>query len=104
MSVNWTRIHELEEEIGVEDFGEVVELFLFEVEAAIDGLQTDAPSESDYHFIKSSALNLGFSGLAELCARGEAEASKSGTCSVSPEMIGEAFRCERQEFAARDAK
>ena len=34
--IDWSRVHELVDEIGAEDFGEVVELFLAEVETAID--------------------------------------------------------------------
>lgn len=40
--INWKRVNELRDEIGPEDFAEVVELFLEEVEQVIDKLR-EAP-------------------------------------------------------------
>lgn len=78
--IDWDRINELKNEIGEEDFAEVVVLFLAEVEEVIDGFR-DALNVTDLenkmHFLKGSALNLGFSDLADLCQDGEAKA-KSG--------------------------
>ena len=76
--IDWNRVSELRDEIGDEDFGEVVELFLEEVDSAIDelrnGLADDSVEES-LHFLKGSALNLGFAEFSTLCAAGESKAA-----------------------------
>ena len=72
--INWDRVIELREEVGSEDFLEVVDLFLEEVDDVIERLQeTDCSSEieAQLHFLKGSALNLGFRALGELCSAGE---------------------------------
>lgn len=68
--VNWKRLNELRAEIGDDDFQEVVQLFLEEVEVGISGLCPTAPItvlKQQAHFLKGSALNLGFNNLAMLC-------------------------------------
>ena len=78
--INWSRVSELRDEIGAEDFGEVVEIFLEEVEEEIAVLRDAVPPdalEAKLHFLKGSALNLGFSDFSELCQTGES-AAKSG--------------------------
>lgn len=67
--IDWTRVKDLHEEVGSRDFEEVVTLFIDEVETALDGLDR-APSREDLHFLKGSALNLGFTALAEACRDG----------------------------------
>ena len=37
--IDWTRVSELRDEIGAEDFGDVVEIFLEEVEAEVEAEQ-----------------------------------------------------------------
>ncbi len=78
--IDWAKVIELRDEIGEEDFGEVVELFLEEVESAMAQLRAGLPQEKlecCLHFLKGSALNLGFRVFSELCAVGEF-AAKSG--------------------------
>ena len=57
--IDWDRLKELRDEVGAEDFDEVVELFLDEVEGVMDRLR-DSPDvdtlEEDLHFLKGSAL------------------------------------------------
>ncbi|WP_294612509.1 Hpt domain-containing protein [uncultured Roseovarius sp.] len=75
--IDWDRVQDLSDEIGPDAFGEVVELFLEEVDVEIDKLRqiTDRIAlESQLHFLKGSALNLGFAAFAELCHRGEVAA------------------------------
>ncbi|GGD21385.1 Hpt domain-containing protein [Sinisalibacter lacisalsi] len=72
--IDWERVQELKEEIGEEDLAEVADLFMTEVEDVIHRLRqnpTPATYEADLHFLKSSALNLGFTQLASLCQSGE---------------------------------
>ncbi|MFP4450492.1 MAG: histidine kinase [Rhodosalinus sp.] len=66
--IDWTRVTELHREVGAEDFEEVVTLFVEEVEAALDALDHDDPPPEHLHFLKGSALNLGFTALAQQCA------------------------------------
>lgn len=72
--IDWKRIDELRGEVGPEDFDEVVELFLEEVEEVIARLR-ESPVlnglEGDLHFLKGSALSLGFSSFSGLCEHGE---------------------------------
>ncbi|MEC7761096.1 MAG: Hpt domain-containing protein [Pseudomonadota bacterium] len=77
--IDWQQVLVLKEEVGEDDFGEVVEMFLEEVEEVLADLGTDTePSalEASLHALKSSALNLGFSGFADLCASGEKAAGR----------------------------
>ncbi|SHL10790.1 Hpt domain-containing protein [Roseovarius marisflavi] len=72
--IDWYRVQELRDEIGAEAFGEVVELFLEEVDDEIDKLRalSDRSNlESQLHFLKGSALNLGFAAFSDLCHKGE---------------------------------
>ncbi len=68
--IAWDRIDELKSEIGEDDFLEIVALFLDETEAALTRLgETADPDEAEalLHFLKGSALNLGFRALGRLC-------------------------------------
>lgn len=76
--INWDKVEELREDIGAEDFGEIVEVFLQEVEEELASLPGKAVSElaASMHFLKGSALNLGFEGFAEKCLQGERAATE----------------------------
>lgn len=72
--IDWGQVKTLRDEVGQEDFEEVVELFLEEVEEVVERLKDCAdPStlEDDMHFLKGSAMNLGFSSFSKLCQDGE---------------------------------
>ena len=76
--IDWEKVTELRSEIGEEDFAEVVELFLEEVDEAMGTLRAGLPQEKwecCLHFLKGSALNLGFEAFSTLCAQGEAAAA-----------------------------
>jgi HPt (histidine-containing phosphotransfer) domain-containing protein len=80
--IDWSRVNDLREEIGPESFDEVAELFLEEVDEAVaklDGPMTPKALESGLHFVKGSALNLGFQTLAALCQAGERTAANGST-------------------------
>lgn len=69
--IDWSRVEELVSEIGAEDFGEVVELFLEEVDTAVSDLlakQDPRAVQQTLHLIKGCAWNLGFDELGRLCA------------------------------------
>lgn len=74
MMIDWDRVQSLREEVGADDFAEVVDLFLEEVDEALGRLSatlTPAALSAEMHFLKGSALNLGFAEFARLCQEGE---------------------------------
>lgn len=76
--IDWERVSELRDEIGAADFAEVVELFLDEVHIVIAKLRHTLDTgalEADLHFLKGSALNLGFTVFSEKCHTGERQAA-----------------------------
>lgn len=75
--IDWERVRELRDEIGYDDFGEVVVLFLQEADEVISRLGRGNPQRSvieDLHFLRGAALNLGFRDLAEFCQDAERRA------------------------------
>ena len=101
--INWDRVNELRDEIGEEDFGEVVELFLEEVEQVIDKLRS-APDMNtlgaDLHFLKGSALNLGFRGFSSLCQTGETASSEGLAETVDIAEILASYEASKETFQA----
>ncbi|MDO6729828.1 Hpt domain-containing protein [Marinovum sp. 2_MG-2023] len=99
--IDWARVSELREEIGEEDFAEVVELFLEEVDGVMDTLVSDHEDlESQLHFLKGSAMNLGFDRFAALCQSGETAAGAGNGASVDTNHIREVYIASRAEFAS----
>ena len=72
--VNWDRISELREEVGEDDLSEVVLLFFEEVEEVLAILDAAAPIEmpGHLHFLKGSALSIGFAAVSNRCEAEEA--------------------------------
>ena len=98
--IDWERIIELSEEIGLDDFDEVVELFLSEVEERLTTLLSKGDHEcveEDLHFLKGSALNLGFSDLAAICHEGEGRAAK-GEPMIDRHNILAVYNTSKAEF------
>jgi len=76
--IDWNRVKELREEVGAEDFDEVAEIFIEEVDEVIERLKimtVKTGLEDDLHFLKGSSLNLGFATFSALCRDGEVAAS-----------------------------
>jgi HPt (histidine-containing phosphotransfer) domain-containing protein len=85
--IDWDRVASLRGEIGAADFTEVVEMFLAESDAVVARLLAGKPDptlESDLHFLKGSALNLGFRHLAALCSAGEKRAAVGAPVLILP--------------------
>lgn len=97
--IDWGRISELRGEIGEDDFDEVVEIFLEEVEEVLQRLGSSQGNNlvADLHYLKGCALNLGFKSLSQLCSEGE-DAINAGQ-PVDPNEIVETFHKARQMFA-----
>ncbi|WP_027257002.1 Hpt domain-containing protein [Leisingera aquimarina] len=98
--IDWPRVTELREEVGAEDFGEVVEIFLEEVEEVIGKLQGGDHSqlEQDLHFLKGSALNLGFEEFSALCLKGEQKSAHGKTEDVDIPAIIANFETSKSAF------
>ena len=101
--IDWARVDELRDEVGAEDFDEVVELFLEEVDEMIVRLiHTPDPAtyEEDLHFLKGSALNLGFSDFSNLCAIGERSAAAGASNTIDIQAVIGSYHASRAEFLA----
>ena len=105
--IDWDRVKELREEIGAEDFDEVVGLFLEEADECLARLAPDMSAKAlsaELHFLKGAALNLGFAALSGLCQDGERRANAGDTRmdieAVRSTYLGCRAEFERQSGAA----
>ncbi len=99
--IDWNRVTQLRDEIGPEDFDEVVEIFLEEVEEEIAELRANpAPEtlEAKLHFLKGSALNLGFDDFSKLCMDGELTAARGDASDIDLTHIVETFTSSKTKF------
>lgn len=99
--IDWNRVAALREEVGPEDFDEVVELFLEEVDEEIDGLlalKDSATIVEKLHFLKGSALNLGFSDFSILCQAGESSLTADPSESVDLSAVKSSYCKAREHF------
>lgn len=99
--IDWDRVATLREEVGAEDFDEVVELFLEEVDTAIDELsikENQTALEEKLHFLKGSALSLGFEHFSGLCQVGETALSQDSSAAVDIDEILQSYHQSRGVF------
>ena len=99
--IDWQRVEALKEEVGAEDFDEVVELFLEEVDEVIDRLRecTDRDQlEADMHFLKGSAMNLGFERFSDLCQTGEQMSANGQAADVDLGAVLDCYDKSRATF------
>ncbi len=92
--INWSHVDDLKAEMA-EAFDEVVDMFLEEsgeVIARLEASPEPARYQSDLHFLKGAALNLGFERFAELCAEGEATAAAGRPEGVAIRDIIDTYR------------
>jgi len=83
--IDWTRVRDLQNEIGDDSFAEVVDLFLVETSTVVARLRNGpepASLEADLHFLKGCVLNLGFSKVSALCQQGELMAARGAAAQV----------------------
>lgn len=101
--VDWDRIRELRDEIGEDDCAEVVELFFCEVDSAIRRLEqpaTAAQRQADLHYLKGSAVNLGFRAFGGLCSDAEQQAADGTLTQSEVDDIIECYHASRRVFEA----
>ncbi len=99
--IDWARVADLRSEIGAEDFAEVIVMFLEETDEVIDRIAAQGDSieiERDLHFLKGSALNLGFQDLAQLCNSGERAAAAGQGAAVDMAQIVACYRASKNSF------
>ena len=99
--IDWTCAAELRAEVGDEDFREIVGLFLDEADEAIDRLPTVASGpalEELLHFLKGSALNLGFVTFSEMCKDGELKVRGGQADTVDRPAITACYQASKAEF------
>ncbi len=102
--IDWDRISELRAEIGPDDFREVVALFLQEVDEEIAVLRAAPPEdelEARLHYLKGSALNLGFADFSRLCQDGERAAAQGLHARIDLGAILECFDASKAAFLER---
>lgn len=101
--IDWSRIDDLRREIGTEDFDEIVPLFLEEADSVADELRNKPvdPSrlEEQLHFLKSSALNMGFAAFSKLCQEGETLAAQGLGADVDVAKIIHCFDESKSAFS-----
>lgn len=98
--IEWDRVNALRNDVGAEDFGEVVEIFLEEVEEVVGRLRRGDKSAliEDLHFLRGCAMNLGFSSLSQSCEVGERVASTESPDAVDTSMIVRSYDTSHKEF------
>lgn len=97
----WSRVNELRDEVGPEDFKEVIDLFLEEVEGVIDRFRGDSDRsqlEQDLHFLKGSALNLGFAEFSDKCQAGERLSAEGKADAVDLATIVDSYDRSKAAF------
>lgn len=104
--LDWEQIKTLQDQVGAEDFDEIVELFLEETQEIIDRLKasiTPNTLEEELHFLKGSALNLGFRALSNLCQVGEAQSAQGNAQEVALDPVITCYETSKEVFL-RDMK
>ena len=104
--IDWARVKQLRDEVGTSEFDEVVDIFLDEVQEAIDRLHQDTQRlefEQNMHFLKGSALSLGFDRFSKLCQDGERIAAAGKASEVDLPAILKTYDESRAVFLADKA-
>ena len=105
--ISWDRVNELKNEVGEEDFAEVVEIFLEEMDEAMTDLQGGNPAEglgSAMHFIKGAAMNLGFDELGAICQKYETFAGEGKQDQIDSDRVIACYLRSKEEFVNHASK
>ena len=105
--IDWQRVEILQSEVGEDGFLEVIDLFLEETDEVIARL-SEVPYmgklSADLHFLKGSALNLGFSALAESCIAFENHVNTAQVDLETLPTLNQIYRQSKAEFLTRLAQ
>lgn len=104
--IDWTQVKQLKEDVGLEDLAEVIEVFIDEVDTAMDALRLlDKPDattlEMQLHFLKGCAVNLGFSQFANVCAMGENHARDGRLNAVDLAQLTPLYQASLSDFLSQ---
>ncbi|ETX15022.1 histidine kinase [Roseivivax halodurans JCM 10272] len=99
--IDWAQVSQLRDEIGDEGFAEIAAAFLAEIEEILDDLHSGRIAaermEGTFHVLKGSALNLGLSDFAGICAQAEISA-RTGQPMPDPDWLVGVFRVGQDAF------
>jgi len=101
--IDWARVDELRAEIGEDGFGEVVLLFMEEVESVLARMASAQPGHrpgDDLHFLKGCAWNLGFRQFGAMCQDRERRLAAGDTAAFQPAEIAECYIDSKANFLA----
>ncbi|MEM1007013.1 MAG: Hpt domain-containing protein [Pseudomonadota bacterium] len=102
--IHWPRVRQLRDEVGADEFDEVVEIFLDEVQEVIARLHADTDRnelEQNLHFLKGSALSLGFDRFSKLCQDGERRAAAGQAADVDLTAILAVYDDSKSAFQSQ---
>lgn len=100
--IDWDRVSELQEEVGENDFQDVVDMFLDEVSGEMETIASNQSAqelEAKLHFLKGAALNLGLKGFADVCDAGEKMARKGDVTGIDHSAIVSCYQASVREFS-----
>ncbi|MDJ0640422.1 MAG: Hpt domain-containing protein [Paracoccaceae bacterium] len=98
--LDMSRIAELKEEVGEDDFAEVVALFCEEVEEVLSELDT-TPQETiagKIHFLKGSVQNIGLAEVAKLCLEEEARLKSDPNARPDAARLRTAYQSSKDQL------
>lgn len=98
--IDWDRVRQLYDEIGADEFGPLIELFMDEIEATSMRLDlSDADMlRRGMHAMLGNALNMGFDDLARMCGDGERLALTGTPQSVDLDAVLHCYARSKQLF------
>lgn len=99
--IDWQRVAELRDEVGEEDFDEIIEMFLEDVEERLQRMhaaQDNRALGEDIHFLKGCALNMGFRAFSALCQRGEGLSSQDPENTIDPIEFDACYQSSKRFF------
>ncbi len=101
--IDWEQVRILRDEVGMSNFDEIIALFIEEVEDVISRLRTAPNPETlgdDLHFLKGSAMNLGFDAFSNACQQGERVSAKGDSTHVDLASILTSYDISKSKFMA----
>lgn len=101
--IDWDRISELRNEVGEDDFAEVLVIFFDEVADVLEGLENGSidAKRRDLHFLKGSAMNIGLADVSALCRCCESALAANPDEAVDLSPIRTAFLASKEIIESR---
>ena len=96
--IDWIRVDELRDEVGEDDFAEVLEMFFDEAASVLGTLgagDTEATMR-DLHSLKGCALNIGLADVSDLCRNYESTLMAKPDAAINVDAIRDAFLASKE--------